>query len=59
MEGIQGNTWHIYFRDHLLYMYLINIWSSHVRQNFLEISTLMREKKKEKLLTTVIIKKLD
>jgi hypothetical protein len=30
---------------HLLYIYLVNIWSSHVRQKFLEISTLIGEKK--------------
>jgi hypothetical protein len=43
----------------LLYIYLGNIWSSHVRQKFLEIPTVIGEKKKEKLATTAIMKKLD
>jgi hypothetical protein len=42
---------------HLLYIYLVNIWSSHVRQKFLEILILIR--KKEKLFIIAIMKKLD
>jgi hypothetical protein len=33
-----------------------NIWSSHIRLKFLEITTLIREKKEKKLSTTAIIK---
>jgi hypothetical protein len=45
--------------QYLLYIYLFNIWSSHVRQKFLNFFILIREKKKEKLPTNAIIKKLD
>jgi hypothetical protein len=36
---------------------MANIWSSHVRQKFLEILTLIRDKKKEKLPTSATMKK--
>jgi hypothetical protein len=42
----------------LLYIYLTNIQSSRVHRKFIEIPTLIEEKKKEKLFTTVIMKKI-
>jgi hypothetical protein len=66
-ETYQANKIGIYY----IYIYLANIWSFHIHRKFLEIPTLIREnrkknylkfftltreKKKEKLSTTIIIK---
>jgi hypothetical protein len=52
-------TVHFSLGIYYIYIYLANIWSSHIIQFFLEIHILIGEKKKEKLPTIAIMKKLD